>query len=59
VEVRAADVDEHLGLLGDRGGHLGVAVAGRRGRDARLGVEVDVAVDVLDHAAGGAPNHER
>ena len=59
VEVGAADVDQHLGLRRDRRRHRGMAVAGRRGRHARLGVEVDVAVDVLDHAARRALHHQR
>src|SRR6185436_2201284 len=59
VKVGAADVDQDLCLFGDGRADRGVAVTGRRGRHAGLAVEVDVAVEVLDHAAAGAPYGQR
>ena len=49
VEVARAVVDELAGLGRDRVDDRGMAVAGRRDRDARVEVEEAVAVDVLDH----------
>ena len=45
-------VDDPTGLLGDRRGHLRMGVARRRGAEPRGEVEVLVAVDVDDAAAG-------
>jgi hypothetical protein len=52
VVVGAAHVDEPRGLLLNRLDHLGVAVARRADGDARVAVEEDVAVHVLDPHAG-------
>ena len=58
VEIGAADVDQLVRLGRDRGGDRGVAVSGGGGGDAGLRIQVDVPVDVLDHAPGGAANEQ-
>jgi hypothetical protein len=59
VEVRAAHVDEPVGLRLDGGHHARVAVAGTRDGDARAHVEELVAVRVDDPHAFAALGHDR
>ena len=65
AELRSPRVDEVVALreLGDlrldRGHHLGVGMADRGDQDRRREVEEDVAVDVLDVDALGAPPGDR
>jgi hypothetical protein len=59
VEVGGRHVEEPAGLIGDRRGHLGVAVAGGADRDACGEVEEAVAVRVDDAGPLAALDDER
>ena len=58
IEIRAIDEQPAVGLIGDGGDDLGVAVAGGRDHAARE-VEEDVAVDVFEHETAGLLDDDR